>query len=216
VRTSARTVALLLFPEVELLDVASIAQILSMAGRQWNWRPFRVVPVSKEPGLVETRSQIEVASATSFDACPLPEILIVPGGYGARRAAYDAETVAFAARVGADATHLVAVGSGIGVLAAAQLLDGVRVAVSADAQPWIGELGPSARLDVDAKLVRDGRVATAARSGRAVDLALTLVEAVLGEKQLRPILAELGLPPTRETGPAKSQPPVEIRDADES
>ena len=41
-RTSARTVAVVLFDEVELLDVAGPLQVLTLAGRHWTFRTFSV------------------------------------------------------------------------------------------------------------------------------------------------------------------------------
>ena len=41
-RTSARNVTLVLFDEVEALDFAAVLQVLTQAGRHWNWRPFKI------------------------------------------------------------------------------------------------------------------------------------------------------------------------------
>src|SRR5688572_11207734 len=87
VRTSSRNLAVLLFDEVELWDVASVMHVTALAGRHWNWRPFRLTTAAVAPGLIETRSQVRLEAAFGLESCPAPEILFVPGGYGARLAA---------------------------------------------------------------------------------------------------------------------------------
>src|SRR5689334_18507838 len=129
-RTSSRSVALLLFDEVELLDVGALLGVLTTAGRQWNFRPFKVHAVSAQPGLVETRSQIRLESDGSFDSCEEPEILLVPGGYGARRALADESTIAWLRRAGAGAERCCGIGNGVLLLAKAGVCDGLEVAAN--------------------------------------------------------------------------------------
>jgi transcriptional regulator GlxA family with amidase domain len=183
VRTSSRNVALLLFDEVELLDVAAVAQVLSLAGRQWNWRPFRLLAVAARKGRIETRAQLSIEADHELAECPPSEILVVPGGYGARRAAAEQSLVDWTRAAASEATHLVAIGAGVGLLAKTGVLDGVRVAIGAELEAWVGELSPSVIADASRSIVVDGRVLTAAAPGAALDLALELVRAVLGEKQ---------------------------------
>jgi transcriptional regulator GlxA family with amidase domain len=132
VRTSSRTVAVLLFDEVELWDVAALMQVASLAGRHWNWRPFRLLPTAEKAGWIETRSQLRIEAQYTFGNCPEPEILLVPGGYGARRAAQNALVTDWCARVWPRLELALAIGSGVLVLGAAGLIDGEEVAVSAE------------------------------------------------------------------------------------
>lgn len=194
VRTSSRNFAVLLFDEVELLDVASVMQVASLAGRHYNWRPFRLLPVAATAGLVETRSQLRLEAKYSFADCPSPELLFVPGGYGARRAAGDAATLAWCQQAWASATLTLAIGTGAALLGAAGLLEGASVATSADVRAWLASSLPHTRLDEPGPVVStlDGKLLTAASSGQGVELALSMVEHQLGRKLAGAVRAGLG------------------------
>jgi transcriptional regulator GlxA family with amidase domain len=197
VRTSSRNFAVLLFDEVELLDVASMMQVASLAGRHYNWRPFRLLPVARAAGLIDTRSQLRLEATFSFEDCPAPELLFVPGGYGARRAAEDASTVEWCRKVAPSATLTLAVGAGVAVLGAAGLLDGASVATTSDTRAWLAGALTNTRLDEPGPIVAalEGKLLTAASSGHGVELGLAMVEQQLGKKLAAAVRTQLGALP---------------------
>ena len=85
-RTSSRQVSVLLFDEVELLDFCAPVEVLSTAGRHYNFRPFKITTTSVAAGLIDTRNQVQVQATCALGACPPADVLLVPGGYGARKA----------------------------------------------------------------------------------------------------------------------------------
>jgi transcriptional regulator GlxA family with amidase domain len=197
VRTSSRNFAVLLFDEVELLDVASMMQVASLAGRHYNWRPFRLLPVARAAGLVDTRSQLRLEAKFSFEDCPVPELLFVPGGYGARRAAEDASTVEWCRKVAPGAALSLAIGAGVAVLGAAGLLDAASVATTSDTRAWLASALPNTRLDEPGPIVAalGGKLLTAASSGHGVELGLAMVERQLGKKLAAAVRTQLGAVP---------------------
>jgi transcriptional regulator GlxA family with amidase domain len=196
VRTSSRNFAVLLFDEVELLDVASVMQVASLAGRHYNWRPFRLLPVALQAGLVETRSQLRLEAKFSLDDCPAPEILFVPGGYGARRAASDARIVAWCRQASAGADLTLCIGSGAAVLGAAGVLSGASVATTNETRAWLASTLPTTRLDEPEPIVSSlgGKLLSASTSGHGVELALAMVERFLGRRITLNLRANLGNP----------------------
>lgn len=196
VRTSSRNVAVLLFDEVELLDVASLMQVTSAAGQRYNYRPFRLLPVARAPGLIETRSQLRIEAKHSLESCPAPELLFVPGGYGARRAAADANLISFCQRAAQSAELLVAIGAGVALLGAAGLLEGATVAASPDVVKWLSPGLPSTRYDEREPVVGslDGKLLTAASSGCGLELGLAVVAHFLGQRTASALRVTLGAP----------------------
>lgn len=192
-RTSSRSVALLLFDEVELFDVGGALGVLTAAGRQWNWRPFKVHAVAPRPGSVHTRSQIQFEAAAALDSCLAPEILLVPGGYGARRMLSDDRTMAWVSRAGRSAEKCIGIGNGVLVLARAGLCDGLDVAANRETAELLVELSPTARHNGTARFVEDGKLLTASTAGGGVEAALHLVAALLGKKQAQSVAASLGV-----------------------
>src|SRR5262249_2873226 len=86
-RTKPYAAAIALFDEVELLDVTGPLSVLSCAGRQWNFQPFKIELVASALGSVSTRSGLRLDATCACSASSGVECLIIPGGYGARRAA---------------------------------------------------------------------------------------------------------------------------------
>lgn len=191
-RTSSRNVAVVLFDEVELLDVAGAVQALTLSGRHWNFRPFRVHCVAKSPGLVETRSQVRLEAVYGFERCPEPEILLVPGGYGARRAANDAELVAWVGQALDKATLVLAVSWGALIVAKTGKLANAVVAATTETGELLREIEPSISIDHVRRIVVSGRTATAASSTGGIDLGLFVVARVLGPKQALSVAQKLG------------------------
>lgn len=202
--------AVIVFDEVELLDVAAVLSVLGAAGRQWNYRPFKLVPVATRAGLVDTRSQLRLEARTALADCPSPELVIVPGGYGARRALADPELVQYLERVAPTVTQFVGVGNGVLLLGRAGLTADLDVAVPAETVASLSELSPTARPDVSARFRESGKVISAATAAGALDAALHLVSKILGKKQAEIVAVSLGLSWT-----AGSASDVSIVDANE-
>lgn len=204
VRTSSRNFAVLLFDEVELLDVASLMQVASAAGQRYNYRPFRLLPVARSAGWVETRSQLRIEAKLTLEACPAPELLFVPGGYGARRAAGDPQLVEFCRRAAQSAELCVAIGAGVALLGAAGLLEGATVAATADVRTWLAPGLPNTRFDDREAVVSspEGKLLTAPSSGCGVELGLAVVERFLGARTASALRASLGAPSVSRLEPA--------------
>jgi transcriptional regulator GlxA family with amidase domain len=191
-RTSSRPVALLLFDEVELLDVTGPLAVLTEAGRQYNWRAFKIFTTATRRGPIETRSQLRLEAAQDLASCPPTEILIVPGGYGARKAADDAAIVAWVAERAASAEFVAAVGLGCLVLARAGMLDGLSVAATPGNAELVAAMAPLAQPATDRTVIRGGKVLTASTTFAGIDLGLEIVAATLGDKQAAGAASRLG------------------------
>lgn len=172
-----RQVALVVYPGVQLLDVAGPADVLAGVTR-----------VLGEPGY-----ELTVASADGQDArcasgltlrvdCALHELrgrldtLIVAGGVTYREAMEDQRLVAEVHRLEAHSRRAVSVCTGAFVLAAAGVLDGRRATTHWGMCTELARTFPSVRVEPDRIFVREGRVVTSAGITAGIDLALALVE----------------------------------------
>ena len=189
-QTRARRVAIAVFDEVELLDVAAPLQVLSVAGRRWNFRPFKLELLARSAGLVSTRNQVRLEAAAISEAPPA-DIVLVPGGYGARRFAASDEDLNDLRRISEGAELLAGVGNGVLALARAGLCEGVQVASSVELSDELRESGAVA--DTLSKLVEGQRVLSASASGSALGLGLAVVRRTMGPKLVSMVAAELGL-----------------------
>jgi transcriptional regulator GlxA family with amidase domain len=200
-RTSSRHVALVVFDEVDLLDVAGFCEVLSVAGRQWNWRPFRLFVASADGLQIATRSQLRIEAHGRLADCPAPEILVIPGGYGARRKLGGDDLVTWLQGAAMHAALTAAVGYGVLPLASAGLLKGTRIAASTEVSELVREIDDSVETSNEGIVCHENLI-TAAASAGAIDAALEIVARTLGKKQADAVAAKIGHQPA--TAPASA------------
>ncbi|HEY1537419.1 MAG TPA: DJ-1/PfpI family protein [Polyangiaceae bacterium] len=192
-RTKPYATAIALFDEVELLDVTGPVSVLSSAGRQWNFQPFKIDFVAAAVGPVTTRSALTLHATHSWAAHSGAECLLIPGGYGALRAAENEELLAWLRHSAARAELVGAIGNGVWLLAKAGLLEQVQVAASADLAPEISALCPSAEPNSRDPVCISGKVLSARASALSLDLSCEIVSRCFGKKLASGLSAALGI-----------------------
>jgi transcriptional regulator GlxA family with amidase domain len=168
-----RTVAIIVFDGVQSLDVTGPLEVFAHAGG------YEITTASPGGRSVRTSSGLRLAPDTSLhEVTSPPDLLIVPGGHGARRR--DPEVVAWLRRHAREAGRLASICTGAFLLAEAGLLTGRRVTTH-----WAhcGELAdqyPDISVDPEPVFIKDGNLATSAGITAGIDLALAMVEDDLG------------------------------------
>lgn len=81
------TVEILIFDQVEVLDVAGPFEVFSVARLNEERRhiepsPFRVLLLGEKPDQVLAVGGMRLIPDVTFDNCPNLDLLIVPGGWG--------------------------------------------------------------------------------------------------------------------------------------
>ncbi|MEU2384994.1 GlxA family transcriptional regulator [Streptomyces sp. NPDC012461] len=169
-----RTVLVVLFDDVQSLDVTGPVEVFAGAERQ---RPgsYRLLTASPDGAPVRTSSGLTLAADHALDDAPAPHTLLVPGGPGTRHRP-DPALLAWLRRHGPRAERLVSVCSGALLLADAGLLEGRRVTTHWSLCGRLARDHPGVEVDPDPIFVRDGHLATSAGVTAGIDLALALVE----------------------------------------
>lgn len=210
--TRSRHVALLLFDEVEILDFAGAVQIMTLAGRHWNWRPFKIHTVAEAPGLVSTCNQLRIEAATPLTDCPAPEIVILPGGYGAVRAAKNPAIISWLSAVLPQAELCCTVGNGALLLSATGQYAGELVSVAQSTANLLREANSSLIANTVERLVVGQKLISIRSCEASVDLGLHIVERMLGASLRKKVQAELLL--AGEPSPIDVQTlPTDVSDA---
>ncbi|MEN8161896.1 MAG: DJ-1/PfpI family protein, partial [Myxococcota bacterium] len=191
-----RRVAVLAFPDFQLLDVTGPWEVFGWATRwlreQGRVGGYTLELVAPEAGSVTASSglALTVHRTPAQVRGPL-DTLVVAGGLGTREALRDAGLIRFVRRTAGRARRTASVCSGAFLLAEAGLLDGRRAtthwAVCAD----LAARHPKVRVDPDPIFVRDGRIWTSAGVTAGMDLALALVEADHGRDVALAVAREL-------------------------
>jgi transcriptional regulator GlxA family with amidase domain len=191
-RTRPYSLAVIGFDELDLLDVAGPLEVISSAGRKWNWRAIKAELVAAEAGWISTRAQLGIGPAMSFASLETPELVLIPGGYGARKALEDPAILAYLASIRLGVSTTLAIGWGVLLAARAGLLRECEVAVTPALAKELTELDSSITPNCGPGVVTSERAITAASSGSAVELGLELVARLLGKSQALGTARELG------------------------
>jgi transcriptional regulator GlxA family with amidase domain len=178
VTMGSRSVALVAYSGVQLLDVAGPLEVFRVAAD--------VVPGAYAVDLVANEPVMTSSGLPLTPDGPLPDgeidTLVVAGGPGVRQALYDEKLVAWLTGAVTRSRRIASVCSGSLLLGRIGVLDGRRATSHWVATGILAELFPKVTVEADQLYVRDGNVWTSAGVTTGMDLALALVEDDLGRE----------------------------------
>jgi putative intracellular protease/amidase len=194
-------IAITLFDRVTALDAVGPYEVLSRIPGA------RVDFVAAEPGPKRTDTRMLALTADlAFGELPNPDVILVPGGYGTRALLEDEEFVGYVRRAHETSQWTTSVCTGSLVLAAAGILDGVEATTHWMEYELLERLGarPTGR-----RVVRQGKVFTAAGVSSGIDMALELAAEITNPEVAKAI--QLGIeydpqPPFDAGSPEKAGP----------
>jgi putative intracellular protease/amidase len=194
-------IAITLFDRVTALDAVGPYEVLSRIPGA------RVDFVAAEPGPKRTDTRMLALTADlAFHELPDPDIILVPGGHGTRALLDDEEFVGYVRRAHETSQWTTSVCTGSLVLAAAGILDGLEATTHWMEYELLEQLGarPTGR-----RVVRQGKVFTAAGVSSGIDMALELAAEVTHPEVAKAI--QLGIeydpqPPFDAGSPEKAGP----------
>lgn len=177
-----RNVAILLFDEVEVLDFAGPFEIFSVTGRRSGGEvPFNVYTVAEKTP-ISARNGLSINPSYLLDTCPPPDIIVVPGGNGTRRAMHEAHILDWVRQMDARTELTLSVCTGALVLGTAGLLDGLQATTHYGAYDLLQETVPSAAVQRGVRYVDSGRIITSAGVQAGMDMSLHVIARLLGHE----------------------------------
>jgi transcriptional regulator GlxA family with amidase domain len=178
----SRIVLLTLFDDVDTLDFCGPLEVFSITGQRATGPvPFTVTTVAerRQPPIT-TRSGLSVTPYYTYRNVLQADILIVPGGTGARHERTNPATLDFIQRQAEQAELIVSVCTGALLLGAAGLLDGLKATTHHSAFDELAEAAPLCTIVRDQRYVDNGRIITSAGITAGIDTALHVVQRLLG------------------------------------
>jgi putative intracellular protease/amidase len=140
---------------------------------------------AKQKGLVKTDSRVLRLEATaSIDEVNTADILLIPGGGTTYAQMQDKTVVDWVRKLHANTRWTTSVCTGTGLLVAAGLLKGLKATTHWASMLELRGLGVNA---VSERIVREGKIITAAGVSAGIDMALSLVALEAGEELARAI-----------------------------
>jgi transcriptional regulator GlxA family with amidase domain len=198
-------IAIGLYPGLTALDIIGPYQVLTLLPGA------EVVLCAEETGrLTDDNGLLHLDVQRTFDDVPTPDVLIVGGGFASRELARpDSRIVQWIRDAHPTTTWTTSVCTGALLLGAAGLLDGLDATTHWAYTELIEAQGATPVQD---RVVIQGKVITAAGVSAGIDMALTLVDRLMGPEVAQAI--QLGIeydpqPPFDSGAPWKATPEVQ-------
>lgn len=207
------TVAVLLFPRFQLLDLAGPSDAFGEVKVLSNGESeYEIHTIGSTRGPVKSSSGITIMpDRTIFDPCPRFDTVLVPGGLGVFDVLDDSTVLDWLAAQSRSCRRIGAVCNGGFALGAARLLDGKKVSTHwMDANRMAG-MFPKAVIEPDRIYVKDGSLYTTAGVTAGIDLSLLLIEEDFGKKMALAVAKYLIVYLRRAGGQSQFSPLLEMQ-----
>lgn len=174
------SVGIFLFNEVEVLDFAGPFEVFSVTEVNEE-KPFTVYTVSENGEMITARNGLKVQPDYSIENLPPVDILIIPGGLGAREYEIKNEIVIKWIRQQMKEVKLMtSVCTGALLLAKAGLLEGLKATTHwASIEKFKNEL-QNVEVIENVKFVDEGHIITSAGISAGINMVFHIVKNLLG------------------------------------
>ncbi len=173
------TIGILIFEQADELDFTVPYESLRIAAQRC--RDLRVVLVAPQKRPLVMEMGMTVTPQHDFADAPPLDVVIVPGGTGARLELDRPETVDWLKARARDCRYLCSVCTGALLLAGCGLADGSRLTTHHDFLEELGTRHPECRVVAGQRVVQDGPLVSAGGIVSGFDLALWLVRRLCPE-----------------------------------
>jgi transcriptional regulator GlxA family with amidase domain len=196
-----KTVGLVLYPQFTALDIVGPFQTLvDVPG-------LDVFFVAADRGpVVDHTGRLTLQAARSFNEVESLDVLVVPGGFADRGIDSTNDVVQFVKKIHPTTTWTTSVCTGSIYLAHAGILNELNATTHWASYDRLRELGA---FPTEQRVIREGKIITAAGVSAGIDMGLTLVAALEGDEMAKMIQLAIEYdpqPPFDSGAPSKVSP----------
>jgi transcriptional regulator GlxA family with amidase domain len=181
-----RTVGILIFDDVEVLDFCGPFEVFATArpaGEMGDETAlFEVVIIAEEERTIRCRGGLLVQPHHTLTTHPPLDLLVIPGGQGTRRERSNRRLLDWIAVQDAHTEITASVCTGAFLLAERGLLDARRATTHWGSIDWMRRQYPAVQMVDDERVVDTGHIVTAAGVSAGIDMALHLVARLHGRQ----------------------------------
>ncbi len=184
------TVGILLFDDVEVLDFAGPFEVFSVAANpDAQHKPFAVKTISQTGEVITARNGLRVYPDFSCGSAPHFDVLVIPGGPGARETeVHNEKLIAWIQGRMNDVQIMSSVCTGAFLLAKAGLLNGKRATTHWGSCARLESEFPGVLVQRNVKFVDEGAIVTSGGISSGINMSFHLVQRLVGaEIAARPV-----------------------------
>jgi len=180
---SVKSVAIILFDQVEVLDFAGPFEVFSVTGRRKIGEPYEVYTVA-ERDTVNARNNLVVKPTYTFSNCPPCSMFLVPGGggfhtdgtpFGSRKEMNNPVMLDWIRERAQTADHVLSVCTGALILGKAGLLEHLEATTHYLAMDQLRAISPTIRVAPEKRWVDNGKFILSAGVTAGIDMAFHVV-----------------------------------------
>ena len=184
-----KSIAIVLFNEVEVLDFAGPFEVFSVTGRRKTGEPFNVFTVAEQDPVI-ARNNLIVKPTYTFENCPPCDLFLVPGGggthpdgtpFGSRREMNNPAILEWITRRAEKAETILSVCSGALLLAKAGLLENLEATTHFMAVDLLRSIAPNTKVSPEKRWVDNGKIVLSAGVSAGIDMSLHMVRRLQDE-----------------------------------
>ncbi|MDJ0571027.1 MAG: DJ-1/PfpI family protein [Pleurocapsa sp. MO_192.B19] len=185
-----RNVAILIFNDVEILDFCGPFEVFSITGKRDDLDPFDVYTVAEKTP-ISARNNLSVNPKYTFETCPQPDILVVPGGggrradgklFGTRKEMHNETLLEWINQLYPNTEHILSVCTGALILAKAGLIENIVATTHHHAFDELRAVAPNTEIREDQRVVDNGKIIFSGGISAGIDASFYLVAKLLGKE----------------------------------
>ncbi|VFJ14599.1 DJ-1/PfpI family protein [Candidatus Nitrosocosmicus franklandus] len=180
-----KTVGILIFDNVEVLDVAGPFEVFSVTRLDENKRdytdsPFRIYLIAEKEYVIRAIGGLKLTPDYTFNNCPKLDLFIVPGGWGTRSEINNLNLIQNIHNLSQNSSLTASVCTGSSLLGKAGLLEGKMATTHWRTFNFLGTTAPNAKIKRNVLFTEDQKIFTSAGVTSGISLALHLVSYFFG------------------------------------
>jgi transcriptional regulator GlxA family with amidase domain len=178
-------VGILIFDDVEILDVAGPFEVFSVTRLNDEQRlqqssPFKVYLIAEKNKQIIAIGGLRLTPDVTISECPELDLLIIPGGWGTRKESKNRILIKWISNQFTKDRLIASVCTGSSLLGKAGLLDGRDATTHWRAFDFLQESAPKARILKNVRFTLTEPIFTSAGVSAGIDLALRIVSHFFG------------------------------------
>lgn len=207
------TVALLVFPRFQMLDIAApsdaFAEVKVLSNGECE---YEILTIATTRGPIQSSSGLTITpDRTIFDPAPHFDTLIVPGGLGVFDLLEDTPLIDWLRLQGENCRRVGAICNGVFALGAAGMINGKTVTTHWMDAARLSSMFRKAIVEPDRIYVKDDALYTTAGVTAGIDLSLALIEEDFGKKMALDVAKYLIVYLRRAGGQSQFSPLLELQ-----
>ncbi|MCG8617345.1 MAG: DJ-1/PfpI family protein [Desulfobacterales bacterium] len=192
--TLKKNLAILIFPDVEVLDFAGPFEVFSVFNELNEDLRLNVFTLGETPGTLKAKNGLRVVPDHTIETAPQPDYLVIPGGVGTRALLENNTVLTWISQAAGNCDHIMSVCSGSLLLAKLGLLKGLRATTHHEIFEELESLAPDAEVVRYQRFTDNGKIVTSAGVAAGIDMSLYMVGLLYGREQAETVARYIEYP----------------------